>query len=71
MAEIARAHGATLAQVALAWLLHQPAITATIVGASKLSHLEDAIKAAGIRLSGDELSALAAPYQPKSLVGHN
>ena len=66
---IARARGVSNAQVALAWLLAQPGITAPIIGATKLPHLEDAVAALELRLSTDELSALAAPYQPHAVLG--
>jgi aryl-alcohol dehydrogenase-like predicted oxidoreductase len=58
-----------LARVALAWLLHQPAITAPIVGASKLSHLDDAVGALDITLSAEEVAYLEEPYVPHPLVG--
>ena len=66
---IARARGVSNAQVALAWLLAQPGITAPIIGATKLPHLEDAVAALELRLSADELSALAAPYKPHPVLG--
>ena len=66
---IARARGVSNAQVALAWLLAQPGITAPIIGATKLPHLEDAVAALELRLSSDELSALAAPYKPHPVLG--
>ncbi len=66
---IARARGVSNAQVALAWVLAQPGITAPIIGATKLPHLEDAVAALELRLSADELSALAAPYKPHPVLG--
>ena len=66
---IARARGVSNAQVALAWLLAQPGITAPIIGATKLPHLEDAVAALELCLSSDELSALAAPYKPHPVLG--
>jgi aryl-alcohol dehydrogenase-like predicted oxidoreductase len=69
--EIAKGKGVSNAQVALAWLLHQPAVTAPIVGASKLEQLEDAVKAVDVQLTGDELDALEQPYQPHPVLGHN
>ncbi len=68
--EIASQRGVSNAQVALAWLLHQPAVTAPIVGASKMQHLEDAIAAASLKLEEDELKALAEPYTPHRVLGH-
>jgi aryl-alcohol dehydrogenase (NADP+) len=58
------------AQVALAWLLAQPGVTAPIIGASKVTHLEDAVKALDLKLDGDELKALAEPYRPHPVMGH-
>jgi aryl-alcohol dehydrogenase-like predicted oxidoreductase len=57
-------------QVALAWLLHKPGVTAPIVGATKLPHLEDAIAAASVELSPEEIEALEEPYQPHGILGH-
>lgn len=67
---IARARGVSNTQVALAWVLKNPAITAPIVGASKLHHLEEAIAATEIALTEDEVKALEAPYQPKPVLDH-
>jgi 1-deoxyxylulose-5-phosphate synthase len=64
VAEIARKRGVPRAQVALAWILHKPGVTAPIVGASKPHHLEDAVAALAFELSGDEISALEEPYVP-------
>jgi aryl-alcohol dehydrogenase-like predicted oxidoreductase len=68
--EVAGARGLTSAQVALAWLLHKPAVTAPIVGATKLEHLEDAIAAERLALDGDEIALLEEPYIPHSVSGH-
>ncbi len=59
------------AQVALAWMLHRPIVSAPIVGASKLSHLEQAVAALEIKLSAEEISSLEEPYQPHPVLGHN
>lgn len=67
---IAKARGVPNAQVALAWLLAQDGVTAPIVGATKLAHLEDAASALDIVLSSDELAALAAPYRPHPVLGN-
>jgi 1-deoxyxylulose-5-phosphate synthase len=67
--EVAKARGIPRAQVALAWLLAKPMITAPIVGATKLNHLDDALAAAGVRLSADEIAALEEPYVPHAVVG--
>jgi aryl-alcohol dehydrogenase-like predicted oxidoreductase len=57
--------------VALAWLLHKPGVTAPIVGATKLSHLEDAIASVDLELSDDEIAALEKPYRPHPVIGHS
>ncbi len=67
--EIAEARGITRAQIALAWLFHQPAVTAPIVGATKPHHLEEAVGALAIKLSEAEIEALEAPYVPHPVVG--
>jgi aryl-alcohol dehydrogenase (NADP+) len=69
--EIARARGVPNAQVALAWILHQPGVTAPIVGASKMQHLEDAVAALSLKLDESELKMLAEPYQPHRVLGHS
>jgi aryl-alcohol dehydrogenase-like predicted oxidoreductase len=58
------------AQVALAWLLAQPAVTSPIVGITQLAHLEDAVAAVDLDLTGDEVAELAADYVPHSIAGH-
>ncbi|MDX5393887.1 MAG: aldo/keto reductase [Caulobacteraceae bacterium] len=68
--QIAGARGVSNTQVALAWVLKNPAITAPIVGASKLHHLQEALGATEITLSEDEVKALEAPYQPKPVLDH-
>ncbi len=67
---IAAARGVSNAQVAIAWLLARPGVTAPIVGASKPKHLEDAIAAASLRLSDEEVNALEAHYRPKAVAGN-
>jgi aryl-alcohol dehydrogenase-like predicted oxidoreductase len=67
--EIAEARGITHAQIALAWLFHQPAVTAPIVGATKLHHLEEAVGALDIKLSEAEIDTLEAPYVLHPIVG--
>jgi aryl-alcohol dehydrogenase (NADP+) len=68
--KVARDRGVPNAQIALAWVLHQPGVTAPIVGASKLSHLDDAVKALEIKLTPSELAALAEHYRPHAVAGH-
>ena len=67
---IARARGVNHAQVALAWLLAQPGVTAPIVGASRMQHLDDAIAALPLELNAAEMQALQAAYQPHPVLGH-
>jgi 1-deoxyxylulose-5-phosphate synthase len=59
------------AQIALAWLLGKPAVTAPIVGATKLEHLEDAVAAVDVTLSEDEIAQLEASYRPHPILGHS
>ena len=66
---VADRRGIPRAQVALAWLLAQPGVTAPIVGATKPHHLDDAVAALDVRLDEDELDALAAPYRPQEVRG--
>jgi len=68
--EIAEQRGATPSQIALAWLLHQPGVTAPIIGASQMAHLEQDAAAIDIKLSAEELDMLQQPYQPHSILGH-
>jgi aryl-alcohol dehydrogenase-like predicted oxidoreductase len=68
-AEVARERGVATAQIALAWLLHKPAVTAPIVGATKVAHLEDAIAAEQLSLSNDEIARLEEPYIPHQVSG--
>jgi aryl-alcohol dehydrogenase (NADP+) len=68
--EVARRHGVSPAQIALAWLLHKDGITAPIVGASKMSHLEEAVAALDIALSEEDMAYLEAPYRPHPVLGH-
>lgn len=67
---IAERRGVSNARVALAWLMHQPAVTAPIVGATQLSHIEEAVKATSLELSPEELEALSKPYVPHAVLGH-
>jgi 1-deoxyxylulose-5-phosphate synthase len=69
VAQVAAARGIPRAQVALAWLLAKPVITAPIVGATKLQHLDDALAAVDVRLSEDEIAGLEEPYVPHAVVG--
>jgi 1-deoxyxylulose-5-phosphate synthase len=68
--EVARKTGEPAARVALAWLLHKPGVTAPIVGATKLEHLEDALAAVELELSDEEIERLEEPYVPHAIAGH-
>ena len=67
--EIARLRGVAPAQIALAWLLHKPGVTAPIVGASKMDQLDQAIDALSITLSDEDIRALEEPYRPHGVLG--
>ena len=67
---VAAERGVPSAQVALAWLLHKPGVTAPIVGATKVEHVEDALAAAELQLGEDEIARLEAPYLPHRVAGH-
>ena len=69
-AEVAAARGVASAQIALAWLLHKPGVTAPIVGPTKVEHLEDAIAAELLSLSAHEIERLEEPYVPHAVSGH-
>ncbi|HVX47695.1 MAG TPA: aldo/keto reductase [Mycobacteriales bacterium] len=69
VAEVAGERGVSRAQVALAWMLGKPGISAPIVGATKMQHLDDAVAAVDLRLSEDEVRRLEAPYRPHSVAG--
>jgi aryl-alcohol dehydrogenase (NADP+) len=67
---MAAAKGVPPARIALAWLLHKPAVTAPIVGASKPRHIEDAVGALSIKLTAEEIKTLEEPYVPHAVAGH-
>ena len=69
VASVAAARGVSRAQVALAWLLSKPVITAPIVGATKLHHLDNAIASVSVKLSNDEIASLEEAYSPHAVVG--
>jgi len=64
---LAHTRGCKSAQIALAWLLHNPAVTAPIVGATKVHHIEDAVAALDIQLTDEELDSLEAAYRPQQI----
>jgi aryl-alcohol dehydrogenase (NADP+) len=68
--QVANRQGVKPTQVALAWLLAQPVVTAPIIGASKLSHLDDAVESLKVRLSDEDLKFLEEPYTPHRVLGH-
>jgi aryl-alcohol dehydrogenase-like predicted oxidoreductase len=67
---VAAARGLPPAQIALAWLLSKPAVTAPIIGATKPRHLDDALAAVDLRLTDAEIAAVEAPYQPHEPYGY-
>ena len=69
VAEVAKEVGVAPAQVALAWMLHKPGITAPIIGATKAHHLDDAFKALEIKLSPEQILRLEEPYRPHPVLG--
>ena len=70
VSELAEARGLPMAQVALAWMLSKPVITAPIIGATKPHHLDDAVSALSIQLTTDEIHHLEEAYQPHPILGH-
>jgi len=71
LTQVAQARGLPNMQVALAWVLSKPGITAPIIGASKLPHLEDALSALTVKLSEEEIKQLEEPYKPHPILGHS
>ncbi|HSO11646.1 MAG TPA: aldo/keto reductase [Anaerolineales bacterium] len=71
VAEMAKERGFTGSQIALAWMLNKPHITAPIIGATKMEHLEQAIAALEIKLSDDEVKQLEEYYKPHPILGHS
>jgi aryl-alcohol dehydrogenase-like predicted oxidoreductase len=69
--ELSKARGVPQAQLALAWLLHQPGLVAPIVGASKPHHLDDAIASVKVKLSAEEIARLSESYVPHAIAGHD
>lgn len=67
--QVAAARGSTMAEVSLAWVLSKPLVTAPIVGATKLEHLDAAIRALDVKLTVEEIQALEAPYKPHAVRG--
>ena len=70
VAEIADKHGVPRVHIALAWLLQKKPVTAPIIGATKITHLEDAVGALAVKLTQEEVAYLEEPYVPHPIVGH-
>ncbi len=70
VARVAKARGVGMAEVALAWLLSRPGVVAPIVGATKMAHLDAALRAVDLVLSAEDREALDAPYRPHGVRGH-
>lgn len=70
LAQVAEARGASMAQIALAWLLAKPGVASPIIGATKMRHLEESVAAASIKLGDDELERLESPYKAHPVLGH-
>jgi aryl-alcohol dehydrogenase (NADP+) len=68
--DLASRRGVAPAQIALAWLLHKPGVTAPIVGATKMEQLDQATGALNVKLSEDEMRFLEEKYQPHPVLGH-
>ncbi|WVE38737.1 aldo/keto reductase, partial [Priestia megaterium] len=68
---MAEKYGIPRTHIALAWLLQKEPVTAPIIGATKISHLEDAVGALSVKLTAEEIGFLEEPYVPHSVVGHN
>ncbi|ELZ27713.1 aryl-alcohol dehydrogenase [Halosimplex carlsbadense 2-9-1] len=68
--ELAAEKGVSMAQIALSWLCHQPAVDAPILGVSSVEHLEDAVEAVEVDLSESDLEYLEAPNEPVGVTGH-
>jgi aryl-alcohol dehydrogenase-like predicted oxidoreductase len=68
--EIAKRRGVPRAHIALAWLLQKEPVTAPIVGATTIAHLDDAVGAFSVQLTKDEVAYLEEPYVPHRIVGH-
>jgi aryl-alcohol dehydrogenase-like predicted oxidoreductase len=69
LGQVAGVRGVPPAQVALAWLLSKPVVTAPIVGATKPHHLEDAVAALSLHLTPEEIASLEEPYTPHPVLG--
>ena len=70
VADVAKRRGVSPAQVACAWVLQAPGVTAPIIGATKPQHLKELIAAVDLKLSDEDVAALEKPYRPHGILGH-
>ena len=70
VAELAEKHGVPRTHIALAWLLQKEPVAAPIIGATKITHLEEAVGALSVKLTREEVAYLEEPYAPHPIVGH-
>jgi aryl-alcohol dehydrogenase (NADP+) len=68
--KVAQQRGVTPSQVALAWILQAPGVTAPIIGTTKLAHLDEALKGLDLKLTSEEIAAVEKPYRPHPILGH-
>ncbi len=71
LTEVAKQRGVNNSQIALAWILAKPGVTSPIIGASKMHHLDEALKALDIKLTSEEIKSLEEPYEPHAILGHS
>ena len=67
---VAKEKGVSPSQIALAWLLNK-GVTAPIIGATKVAHIEEAVGAIDVKLNSDDMARLEAPYKPHPVIGHS
>jgi aryl-alcohol dehydrogenase (NADP+) len=70
VADIAKKRGVSPARIACAWVLQAPGVTAPIIGATKVSQIQDLIGAVDLKLTAEEIAALEKPYRPHPILGH-
>lgn len=71
MANVAKERGVTGSQIALAWILSKPYVASPIIGATKMDHLDQAIAALDLQISGEEIKQLEEGYKPHPVLGHS
>ena len=69
--DVAETRGLPMAQVAIAWMLSKPVVTAPIIGATKINHLDDAVAAVSVKLTPGEIQQLEEAYQPRPVLGYS